>query len=150
MLLIGTCNNNDKKNYKNYTEGNPVLEKDTLNTMINKALKNNDSLLYNKLASYYLLHNMGEEFLLTALKMANKYNNAEACYHVYDIIAYSTPKEPQKALELMDSKTKNLALYYLIKSSELGFVNAKYQINEIWGKDKSPPKSTHFLQLFSK
>ncbi len=93
---------------------------------------------------------MGEEFLLTALMMANKYKNAEACFHVYDIIVHSTPKEPKEALEEMDLRTKNFALYYLLKSNELGFESARYQVTEIFGQNKVPPKSLYYLQQFSK
>lgn len=150
LLIICSCTKKDMKNDKNITEGITVIEKDTLNKMISGALKNNDTLLYNKVSSYFLFNNMGEEFLLTALMMANKYNNAEACFHVYEIIAHSTPKVPIEALKLMDLKTKNLALYYLLKSNEMGFESAKYHVVEIFGKDKTPPKSTYYLQEFSK
>lgn len=150
LFVICSCNSNQMTNDKNITEGISVIEKDKLNEMISVALKNNDTLLYNKVSSYFLLNNMGEEFLLTALMMANKYNNAEACFHVFDIIAYSTPKEPKQALEVMDLKTKNLALYYLLKSNEMGFKSAKYQVAEIFGKGKVPPKSLYYLQEFSK
>jgi hypothetical protein len=135
---------------KNITEGISVIEKDTLIEWISLALNNNDTVLYNNVSSYYLFNNMGEDFLLTALIMANKYNNAEACFHVYDIIAYSTLKEPKEALDLMDLKTKNLALYYLLKSNEMGFESAKYEVAEIFGENIEPPKSIHYLQEFSK
>lgn len=128
----------------------PIDDKTKIYQLIDSAIIYGNEKAYNEVASYYLIENMGKDFFYYALTMANKYNNAEACFHVYDIIAHSTPKEPKEALELMDLKTKNLALYYLLKSNELGFESAKYQITEIFGKDKSPPKSTHFLQEFSK
>lgn len=150
LLLISSCNIKDIKNDKNITEGISVIEKDSLNEMISLVLKNNDTLLYNKVSSYFLLNNLGEEFLLTALMIANKYNNAEACFHVYDIIAHSSPKEPKETLEIMDLKTKSLALYYLLKSNEMGYESAKYQVSEIFGKDIAPPKSLYYLKEFSK
>jgi len=135
---------------KNITEGIVIKSKDTLNTMISKAINQNDTIAYNQVASYYLINNLGEEFLFSAFIMANKNNSAEASYHVYDIIAYSTPKEPKEALNLMDKKTKNLALYYLLKSYEMGFESAKYQVSEVFGDKNAPPKSSYYLEEFSK
>jgi hypothetical protein len=150
ILVICSCTNKDIKSGKNITEGITVIQKDSLYKLISSALNNNDTIAYNAVASYYILNNMSEEFLFTAIKMANKYNNAEACYHVYDIIAYSSSKGSKEALENLDFKTKNLALYYLTKSHEIGFESSKYEIIEIFGDEKPPYKSSYFLKEFSK
>ncbi|RZK67388.1 MAG: hypothetical protein EOO85_25605 [Pedobacter sp.] len=121
-----------------------IVKEDSLSLLIDKALGYNDSMAYNQVASYHLLNNMGERFLLTALKMANKYNNAEACYHVYCIIAYSTPQPPKDALEKMDTKTRNLAFFYLLKSYEMQYESSKFEVMEIFGEDKAPPKSSYY------
>jgi hypothetical protein len=118
--------------------------------LIDSALNYGDQKAYNEVASYYLINDMGKFFFYFALTMANKHNNAEACFHVYYIIAYSTPKTPKETLDGMDIKTKNMALYYLLKSHEMGFESAKFQVFQIFGKNVVPPKSQHYLLEFSK
>jgi hypothetical protein len=93
-----------------------------------------------------MLERLEKEFLYYAITMANKYNNAEAHYHVYAAFARSTAELPKKALELLDENSKNYALYYLIKSHELGYGSAKYQLYEIFGKGQLIPKSSTYLQ----
>lgn len=78
---------------------------------------------------------MDNDFLPWAIQMANKYNNAEACYHVYCGITFSTSKLKDEAFRELDPRTKNFALYYLIKSNEMGYVSAPYALEEIFGKD---------------
>lgn len=122
---------------------NPTL----INSLIDSALFQGNERAYNRVASYYLLESRGQEFFYYAFTMANKYNSAEASYHVYDIIAYSTPEDPKEALMKMDNGTKNFALFYLLKSYEAGFESAKYAVHEIFGKD-SIPKSSFYLREF--
>lgn len=150
FITLYSCKDIDNNNRYNSIEVQPILSRDTLNILIDNALNKNDTMAYNFAASYCILNNMGEEFFFTAFAMANKHNNAEACYHVYDILAYSTPKEPKEALRLMDSKTRNLALFYLMKSYEMGFESAQNQVYEIFEKGKPLPKSAYFLQEFSR
>lgn len=127
----------------------PIDDKMKIHQLIDSAITNGNDKAYNEVASYFLIENMGKDFFYYAFTMANKYNNAEACFHVYNIIAHSTPKEPKEALSLLDRKTKSLALYYLLKSYEMGFESAKYQVYEIYGKDNAPPQSSYYLQEFA-
>ncbi len=149
LVIFCSCNHSNKK-AREISEGIEIQDKYMLNKMVTSAIDSNDTVTYNEVASYYLLHNLGEEFLFSAFIMANKNNSAEACYHIYTIIAYSTPKEPKEALNIMDRKTKNFALYYLLKSYEMGFESSKFQVNEIFGEGNIPPKSSFYLQEFTK
>jgi hypothetical protein len=149
LLLFISCNTIGTRDKKNYTDGIVVLKQDSLGKLIDKAINQNDTVAYNSVASYHLLNNLGGNFLLPALVMANKNNSPEACYDVYEILAYSTPKPPREALKLMDEKTKDFALYYLLKSYEKGFPSAVYEVGEIFDTSKPLPTSSHYLQEFA-
>ncbi len=149
LAIFCSCNHSNKK-VGDVSVGIEIQDKYTLNEMVTNAIDSNDTITYNKVASYYLLHNLGEEFLFSAFMMANKNNSAEACYHIYTIIAHSTQKEPKEALNIMDRKTKNFALHYLLKSYEMGFESSKFQVDEIFGEGTIPPKSSYYLQEFTK
>ncbi len=117
--------------------------------LIDSAILQGDSKAYNKVASYYLLEDMGKDFFYYAFTMANKYKNEEAAYHVYKILVYEISDEPKIALNLMDTKTKYFALYYLLKSYEMGYESAKYQVDEVFGKNNTIPKSSEYLKKLS-
>jgi len=140
---------NTQENIEVETSRTPIDDKKKIFTLIDSAINFGNNKAYNKVASYYLLDDP-EGFFYYALTMANKHNNPEACFHVYYTIAYSTPKQPKEALILMDEKSRNLALYYLLKSHEMGFKSAKYQINNIFGEGNPIPESKYYLQEFSK
>lgn len=74
--------------------------------------------------------------------MAHKYNIPKAYYDIYWTLA--TPPSGESINDL-DPETRYLALYYLLKSYEQGYTDAKYNIQEIFGKDSSIPKSSSFL-----
>lgn len=105
-----------------------------------KAIKENDEKLYNSISIDATLAGNIKELLYYSLIMANKNNSAIAHYNIY----FSLNSKISKDIEI-DNKTKNLSLYYLIKSYELGYKKSIYDINEMFGKNKSIPKSNYFL-----
>ncbi len=156
LFFIGFISCNMRKNTKQSEKiamsekpSTPIDEKRRMHELIDSALLNGNDKAYNEVASYYFIENMESDFFYYAFTMANKNNSAEASYHVYKIIAYSTPKDAKEALDMMDDKTRNFAMYYLLKSYEMGYKNAKYEIDEIFGKDKAIPQSSLYLQKFS-
>jgi hypothetical protein len=44
----------------------------------------------------------------------------------------------------MDNKTKNLALYHLLKSYELGYEKAKYMLENVFGENVKFPTSKEY------
>lgn len=126
----------------------PIDDRRHVFELIDSALVLGDEKAYNKVSSYYFVANRQREFFYFALTMANEKKSVEAHFHVYSIIAYSTSELPQKALMKMDCKTRNMALYYLLKSYEIGYDRAKYYIEEFFGKDVAIPKSSTYLQKF--
>lgn len=148
MLLFVSCNTKSDVHQQCSAKkpSTPIDDKRRIYALIDSALMLGNGMAYNEVSSYYLIEDMGESFFYYAFTMANKYNNAEACFHVYSIIANSTSKQPKEALGLKDKKTKNLALYYLIKSHEMGYESAKIQLVEIFGEDEAPQKSSYYLK----
>jgi hypothetical protein len=126
----------------------PINNKRLVQQLLNSALMYGNEKAYNEVASYYFIEDMEQDFLYYALTMANKYNSSEAYYHVYSIIAKSTPEEANDALQHMDDKSRNFALYYLLRSCELGFEKSKYEIVEIFGKDQAVPNSSFYRKKF--
>lgn len=116
-------------------------------SLFNLAIENGDEKAYNNVAGNYILDENYEDLLFYSLKMANKHNSSEANFHVFLILSNSNNG---KSFDELDAKTKNLALYYLAKSNELGYQSAKYSINEVLGKGKVIKKSSFYLTEYSK
>lgn len=126
-------------------ERTPIKNKKYINLLINSAVVQGSASAYNLVASYYILEDVSEDFLYTAICVANKYNNAEACYHVFTILNSSRTGND---INNLDEKTRSLALFYLLKSYEMGFESAKYKVNEIFGANI--PNSSFYLEQYSK
>jgi hypothetical protein len=116
-------------------------------SLFNLAITKGDEKAYNKVAGNYILDENYKDLMYYAIIMANRYNSSEANFHVFLILSNSNNGN---AFDELDVKTKNLALYYLVKSNELGYKSAKYSINEIFGKDKTIQKSNYYLMEYSK
>ena len=89
---------------------------------------------------------LGPDLLFHALIMANKYNDSRACFDVY----YMLCEEGYDSLSLdfgtLDKRTKAIGLYYLFKSYELGYDDAKWLIKERYIDRNLPvPKSSDFI-----
>lgn len=113
--------------------------------LIDTALDYGDSKAYNKVSNYYLINDMDESFLFPALIMANRYHEPAAYFDVYDILCNL---RYDSHLDRMDSLSRSMALYYLLKSYELNFSSAKYEVKRIFSiKGKSIPKSNQFIEF---
>jgi hypothetical protein len=124
----------------------PIGDKKLMRKLIDSALLMGNVRAYNTVSAYYFVENKEQDFFYCAFTMANKHKSAEAHYHVFMIFAMSSSYGIQKNIMILDDKTKNLAMYYLLKSHEMGYDEAKYQIEEIFGKNKTVPKSSEYLQ----
>ncbi len=113
--------------------------------LIDTALDYGDSKAYNKVSNYYLVNDMDESFLFPALIMANRYHEPAAYFDVYDILCNL---RYDSHLEGMDSSSRSMALYYLLKSYELNFSSARFEVKRIFStKGKSIPKSNQFIEF---
>lgn len=147
-MFMFSCNNNPQKpkvvayNYKP-----PLDNRELVNRLQDSIIQYGNSRAYNELASYYVLEEWNEELLYYALLMANKYNSAEGHYHVY----YSLSKPRNGGtLEQLDNKTKCFAFYHLLISYEMNFESSKYEVEAVFGENKSVPKSSYYLQEYIK
>jgi len=85
--------------------------------LLKKVLEEGDTTAYYEISVDFFMDDKSEHFLYYALIMANKYNNRQANYDVYNILTYLSCNK----IETLDSVTKNLALYHLEKAKELGY-----------------------------
>ncbi|MBI5858341.1 MAG: hypothetical protein HZB42_11925 [Sphingobacteriales bacterium] len=156
--LILSCNQQKKSNVSEHKSDSIRLKQDTFHlsndledqigkqgiaSLIDSAIERGDSMAYNKVSNYYLINQLDEEFLFPAMIMANRYKDRSAYFDVYDIL---TSMRYDNHLEKMDEQTKAIALYYLLRSYELGYENAKYEVEELFTDKKLPiPKSSDFI-----
>lgn len=84
LIILYSCNNTSEIESDNF--GIEYISQIDKQGLINKAIEEGDAKAYNEVASYHILNELGEDFLYVALIMANKYDNFEACYHVFLIL----------------------------------------------------------------
>lgn len=129
------------------TEIHSKISVSYINKLLIKSINDGDFKAYNEVSSYYILEDKIPDFYFYALIMANKHECPEAYYHLYtfltneilinDINLYSS-----------DERTKHLAIYYLLKSYELGYKEAAPKLEDIFGKKF--PKSYKFNEALAK
>lgn len=123
----------------------PLIKDDkTLRSLIDKALNENDEFAYSEVRAHYFSEERLQDFCYYAIKMANKYDYPDAYYDVFRTL----PLTENVPIDSLDNKTKCLALYYLLKSKELGSEIGKYDIENIF--PDSIPNSTYYLEEMSK
>lgn len=146
VLSLALCCTKKKKSQ--ITESIPFevsLTGDSISKLIDNALNLGDLSSYNKASSYFFLRDKSEDFLFTSFIMANKYNCSEAYYHVYKIL---NSTRNQEKLDSLDEQTKRIALFYLLRSYEMGYSQSKYEIENIFRKGERIPKSSFYLKVF--
>ncbi len=151
LVIISSCNfsNQESRNKKKSGKEIVVLsgEEKSSKGILDRALEKGDTLAFEKVFyEQYLLPMKEDELLYYALRMANKYKSAKGHYLVY--LAFNSYKSGEN-LDKLDDKTKALALYYLLKSYELGYKFSKQTIKEHFGQDSEIPKSSYFISKFA-
>lgn len=129
-------------NHEKITENKKMSD-----SLLNLAISKGDEMAYNSVAQDFIIDENYRQLLYYSLIMANKYDNSQAHFDIYVILVESSAN---KSLEDLDKRTKNLATYHLIKSGELGYKSAKYEIDEIFGKNKKIQNSDYYLIEYSK
>ena len=98
----------------------------------NRVWDYGDSQAYTSLVDYYIYHkSFKEEFLAYSYLMATKYNNASACFHVYNDLYELYYKRDLGAFE---PETKTFALRFLYEGAREGNCNAMITLKEM-GQD---------------
>lgn len=155
FLFFYSCNSNerDKPLVKienaslSKADSSPVLIKNLiLNTkqidsLENIALEKGDKNAFYSVEAYYEKRKEEDKILTFCVLMAHKHKYNFAYYMVYVILVHQGDND----LNALDEQTQNLALYYLLKSHEMGYEQAKYAIEEKFGENVSVPKSSNYL-----
>ena len=154
ILIFLSCNNKTEKKQKKEKErsviGVPYYTKLVNNEkertrLWKAAIDSGDFRAYNKIAIAYFMSYRSTDLYYYSLIMANKYHCPEAYFNMYAVLTTQTSTGDMVLLS-NDKDTKNLALYYLFKASELGFKHAKRIIELEFGKGKPVPNSSFFLK----
>lgn len=146
LISLISCKNEGKK--QNTPEvpyhTKLVSNKEETLKLWGKAIKEGNFKAYNEISNAYLLNSQMYELYYYSLIMANKYKCPEAYYHLFVIM---NDKVSIDGLSLYsdDETTKNMSLYYLLKSKELGYKQAQYKIDEVLGENKQVPTSSYYL-----
>lgn len=150
-LLLSCIEEKQKPIVKDLTETPQYVKMNNniklTDSLFNLAISKGDEKIYNNVAGNYILDSNYQGLLYYSTIMANRYNTPEAHFHIFLILSNNNNGKPFNDLDI---KTKNLALYHLLKANELGFKSAKYSINEIFGNDKTVKKSSFYLKEYSK
>jgi hypothetical protein len=131
-----------------YETANPINDKKLMYALMDSALSTGNERVYSKVAGYYIIGSQEQEFFHCAFTMANKYNSALAYYHVFLIISNSISGYPDPTFKKIDKKSKDFALYHLLKSFELDSEHTRSSVEEIFGKNAPIPKSSTYLQKY--
>jgi len=100
------------------------------------ALEEGDSDAYEEL-SYEYMDSPYDGFLYTALIMANKHGNRQACIDVfYCLTNYYHKSDSSDLLSDLDERTRDMALEYLKLAAEKGEINAKRLLGEYYIEGK--------------
>jgi hypothetical protein len=109
------------------------------------AIDGSDS-AYDELTQGLILNGQEDDLFYCSLIVANKFNNREAFYNLFMILAKPIHSRSGIKFGVMDSVTSNLAFYYLFKAYELGESSSKYRIAEAFSDTSNLPKSIYFLE----
>lgn len=137
VLILLACKEKDDlrnavpMNYKFIEDYNNKIKIDSLS---NRILMKGDTLAFIELRRIYILSEHSDEFLYFSTFMAEKYNYHLAYQTNYNILA------PSRQSNIL----RKLAVYNLIKSSELGNTHDQELLNKMF--PRGFPKSADFLE----
>lgn len=148
LIVVISCNSERQNNFtKSETDSiiSPVytIDAQELGNLLSRAI-DGDTSSYLKARQYYILNAQYDKFLYCSLIMANKYNYQVAFYDVYFTLSHPPTGG---GFDSLDKNTKNLALYFLLKSHELGYQKSIYDIEEIFKETTLIKPSKYYLSL---
>lgn len=142
-----SCNNERKETFvpEVSTQTKLMSSKEATIKLWKKAIGEGDFNAYNEISNAYILESKIYELYYYSLIMANKYKCPEAYYHLFIIMNNKVSIDGLK-LYSSDEATKNMSLYYLLKSGELGYSHAQSKIDDVFGENKPVPSSLYYLK----
>ncbi|TKC60156.1 hypothetical protein FBD94_14675 [Pedobacter hiemivivus] len=147
LILLVSCNNEKKRQFvpEIPTHTKLILNKEETIKLWKKAIDEGDFKAYANISNAYLMNTQIYELYYYSLIMTNKYNCPQAYYHLFTIMNDKVSIDGLK-LYSNDEATRNMSLYYLLRAKELGYTQAQFEIDDVFGKGKSVPKSSYFIQ----
>ena len=149
LILLGlmSCKNDNKKELVNENEHIVTTEpcwSDSITDQIYRATSKGDTSAYLDVFSYCWRKHITDQILLGSMIMANKYKFRDAYYHVY-LLLNGILRD--RDVDSVNTPSKSLAMYYLLKAKELGYDDAKYEAQEIFKDKKIPSANSYLLKL---
>lgn len=147
LILSVSCKNEKKEQFIAEIPSHTKLiaNKEETVKLWKKAIHDGDFKAYAIISNAYLMHTQIYELYYYSLIMANKYKCPQAYYHLF-IIMNDQVTMDGLSLYSDNKTTKNMSLYYLLKSKELGYTQAQFEIDEVFGKNKPIPASSYYLK----
>lgn len=131
LFVVSSCNSKSSDN----TERSMNDPGRSISELKELALEKGDTNAYETLSIAYLDYPSGEFFPI-ALKMANKYDYTQAYYDCYmAILDYNGVYSPDKPLDRIDLRTRNLAIEYLISGAMKGHEQSIETLKDYYLKD---------------
>jgi len=134
----------EKLNPQIVVNKNPLNDKIYIDSLLERSWKG-DTVAYQLVIGFHLGSRMEQELLNLSVFMAHEYHYNYAFFCVYHILV-----RQKKTFEELNPQTKNLALYYLIRSYELGFKESLVRFKGHYGKEVPLPKSKYYLDKMAK
>ena len=119
---------------------------DSLYVYANRAINNGDSIAYRRASYLSFIKDKSEDFFYVAFIVANKYGYRDAYFDVYRILR-SGPNYGN--VNQLDSASRRLAIFYLLKSLEKGYSDAILEVKTVFKDSNSIPLSTQYLERSS-
>jgi hypothetical protein len=144
-ILLINCAGKQKNNNISKKDDDSVIhfqvdDKKYIDSLQDQALRLGNEQAFNLLVALYSEAKRDKEFLYSSIYMGNKFKYSLAYFNAYIILLDKNYSEKPD----VDSTTKCLALFYLLKSYEMGSKDAVSSVIEEFGK--KPPNSNFYLK----
>lgn len=119
LLVLSSCKSKPNKEIiETIPLYHPLGNKNKIDSLLDNVINKGDTSAYFEVSGAHFIEEANIDFLYYSTIMANKYNFHKAYYDTYQILTWRNPSVP---FDSLDEKTKNFALYYLVRSYELGY-----------------------------
>jgi hypothetical protein len=136
-IVISMCQNHQLPKVKIPPEEGVLLHNESIDSyhmdyktedsLFDLAMQN-DTNAINELLGNMCLQGKDHSWFYYALRLANALNDPRACFDVYASLSLQHPGGMEVWLTNTDDTTRDFALYYLIKSHELGYKHCEHEI----------------------
>jgi hypothetical protein len=110
------------------------------------SLNNGDTLAYNQVFTNFVMDGRGYEILYISMIMANKWHYPKAFYDTYCILSTECLGS---SISNCKNNNRDLAIYFLLKSNELGYYQSKGELQTIFQDANQFPQSREYISKYS-